>query len=304
MDSSGIDAPMLASPVSSRAVSSMPEIARQQPAQHVGEEQREPRVDAGQVRGLHVAADGVEVAPQRVRLTSTHISAMSDDRHDRPGAGIRDSRRSRTLAELPRHAVDRHAAGQVQRDAETDRSDAERHHERRDVEHRHADAVGDADSVPAATPASSRPRSPATRCRARPRRPPPWPWRPPPSQRHDRADRQIEPAGQQRQHLAQRDDGQIDRLPHDVHQVLPVRKWSDSSVNTMMRDQQQERQHAEPDEQLLETQRQAATARLRLLRSGVAVLAGHAASRSKKWLSTFCSVMSLPRTRPAARHGT
>ena len=87
------------------------------------------------------------------------------------------------------------------------------------------------------------------------------------SQCHDGPHRQIEAAGQQGEHLTERDDGQVDRLAHDVDQILRREEIVRDRGEHDQRHQQQEGQHAEPDEQTLrpDAHRTAAPAERRAL---------------------------------------
>ena len=111
--------------------------------------------------------------------------------------------------------------------------------------------------------------------------------------REDRADRQVEAACQQREHLAHGHHREIARLPQHVLDVLgpiePARQQREDDDG----DQQQERQHAQPHEQLL-ADAMTETAAASNAPPAACSSVHHAASRSKKWLSTRSSVISLP----------
>ena len=66
--------------------------------------------------------------------------------------------------------------------------------------------------------------------------------------RHDRPDGQVEASRQQRQHLPERDDHQVDRLAHGVGEVGHRQEIAREQSEDDDGDDQEERQDAKPDE--------------------------------------------------------
>jgi hypothetical protein len=175
-----------------------------------------------------------------------------------------------------------------QGDAEADRRRAERHHERRDVEHRDADAVDDADKGAGADAGEDAQGQVDRGCvgmggveRRHGQRG---------NHRGDGdnlADREIEAAGEQRQHLPHGDDGQIGRLPRDRDQILAGQEARRQGVEDDQRNDQQERQDADAHEQPLQ--------RHAVVQPALRDFLFHQARvRSKKLASTRSCVISVP----------
>lgn len=100
---------------------------RHRTAQDIGQEQRQPRIDAGQARGLDVSADGVEIPAEPGPVD--HEVQDRDQDHGDENRGRHTEYRSEAegVAELHGHSVDRCAAGHVEGEAEADRCHAQAH---------------------------------------------------------------------------------------------------------------------------------------------------------------------------------